>query len=216
MLLLLLLLLLLISAQGAASSMGSRLNQLVGITGTNGAGKGAIVEYLTERHGFRHFSVRGYLTEKLASQNLEATRENLITLANKLRAENSPSYIIEQLLEQAVAESNNGQGCIIESVRTLGEVQALKAAGQFTLLAVDADQRVRYDRVVKRKSATDMISFETFVEQESREMDNGDDPTKQNLSGCIRAADHVLKNDRDLAALYAELDKILSLQTNSN
>ena len=141
----------------------------------------------------------------------------MITLANKLRAENSPSYIIEQLLEQAVAESNSGQGCIIESVRTLGEVQALKAAGQFTLLAVDADQRVRYDRVVKRKSATDMISFETFVEQESiREMDNGDDPTKQNLSGCIRAADHVLKNDRDLTALYAELDKVLSLQTNSN
>jgi len=34
---------------------------VIGITGTIGAGKGTVVDYLTGKKGFSHFSVRGYL-----------------------------------------------------------------------------------------------------------------------------------------------------------
>ena len=35
----------------------------IGITGTLGAGKGTIVDYLIEKRGFVHYSVRAFITE---------------------------------------------------------------------------------------------------------------------------------------------------------
>ena len=76
----------------------------------------------------------------------------MATVANGLRAEHSPSYIVEQLLTQAKKQPRN---TIIESIRTPGEVAALRTLGgsTFCLLSVDADAKLRYSRVVERKSA---------------------------------------------------------------
>ena len=38
---------------------------LIGITGTLGAGKGTVVDFLIENYGFKHYSVRGFLTEEI-------------------------------------------------------------------------------------------------------------------------------------------------------
>jgi len=37
---------------------------IIGITGTLGAGKGTVVEYLQEK-GFRHYSARGFITKEV-------------------------------------------------------------------------------------------------------------------------------------------------------
>eukprot|EP01052_Picozoa_sp_SAG31_P034367 SAG31_NODE_4007_length_3670_cov_1.628955_6_plen_99_part_00 len=59
-----------------------------------------------------------------------------------------------------------GSDAIIESVRTEGEVTALRGTGKpFVLLAVDADQKTRYERVTGRGSSTDGVSFEKFCKQ---------------------------------------------------
>ncbi|MCS6935935.1 MAG: AAA family ATPase, partial [Chitinophagales bacterium] len=111
---------------------------IIGITGTLGAGKGTIVEYLTRKHGFAHYSVRGYLVQKLREQGREVNRDTMVAMANELREKNSPSFIAEELLREARA---SGRNCVIESIRTVGEVEALRAAGDFVLFAVDADPR---------------------------------------------------------------------------
>lgn len=38
---------------------------VIGITGTLGAGKGTIVDYLVDSKGFAHYSVRAYLIEEI-------------------------------------------------------------------------------------------------------------------------------------------------------
>ena len=47
----------------------------------------------------------------------------MVIVANELRATHTPSYIVEQLYYQAL---QTGTNCIIESIRTPGEVEALK------------------------------------------------------------------------------------------
>ena len=110
--------------------------KIIGITGTLGAGKGTIVDYLTTHHGFIHFSVRGYLINIIKSQGKEVNRDSLTFTANELRALNSPSFIAEELYKEAI---QSGTNCIIESIRTVGEVTALKAKGNFNLFSVDTD-----------------------------------------------------------------------------
>jgi hypothetical protein len=61
-----------------------------------------------------------------------------------------------------------------------------------------------------RNSETDRISFKTFIENEEREMQSND-PAKQNIGKCIELADYMLYNNSNVAGLYAQLEKILTL-----
>lgn len=178
---------------------------IIGITGTLGAGKGTIVDYLVREKGFVHFSVRGFITEEIERRGLPLNRDSMVEVANGLRAAHSPSYITDQLYEQALL---TGKNCVIESIRTPGEIQSLNAKGNFILFAVDADPTLRYDRIVMRNSETDRISFATFIENEEREMQS-DDPNKQNLGKCIEQADQIFYNNSSVVDLYNRLEKSL-------
>ena len=177
----------------------------IGITGTLGAGKGTIVDYLQKAKGFAHYSVRAFLIDEIKRRGLEVNRDSMTLVGNDLRAQHSPSWIVEQLYHQAQA---SGCNCIIESVRTPGEVNALRSKPNFYLFAVDADTRVRYERAVLRGSETDHIDYETFVANEQREMDN-DDPNKQNLRYCIDQADYRFDNNGSIEALNAQVEEAL-------
>ena len=141
--------------------------QIIGITGTLGAGKGTIVDYLVNEKGFNHFSVRQYLIGEMEKRGLTNNRDNMVLTANNLRAHNSPSYIIEELYKQAKKKGGNA---IIESIRTPGEIDFLKEQGYFLLLAIDADPKIRFKRIKGRQSSTDDIDFETFISDEKREL----------------------------------------------
>ena len=179
--------------------------KIIGITGTLGAGKGTIVEYLTSKHGFAHFSVRAYLIKVINAQGKEVNRDTMVQTANQLRADNGPSYIAEELLKEA---QESGVNCIIESIRTVGEVSALKSKGNFYLFSVDTDRKIRYERILLRGSETDLVSYEIFSENENREM-TSNDPNKQNLSACMKLADYHFTNNSSFEDLYQQVDKII-------
>ena len=178
---------------------------VIGITGTLGAGKGTIVEYLAEKEGFVHFSVRAFLLDEIRRRGLPENRDSMFVLANELRALYGPSYVTDQLFERAVAE---GRDCVIESIRTPGEIDSLRNKGRFILLAVDAHPLIRYNRIKERRSETDQVTFSTFEENEKREMDT-DDPNRQNLKKCISMADFVFQNNGTREDLILKVRKII-------
>lgn len=179
--------------------------RIIGITGTLGAGKGTVVEYLKEKYGFVHFSVRDFLKEEVLRRGMELNRDSLTSVANELRAAHSPSYVTDCLYELAAAQPHDA---VIESIRTPGEIDSLQAKSSFQLWAVDADPALRYKRAVLRNSETDHVSYETFLANEQREMTSSD-PNKQNLSICISRADVVLQNNGDRESLYRTVDRIM-------
>ncbi|MEI6173111.1 MAG: AAA family ATPase [Bacteroidota bacterium] len=179
---------------------------IIGITGTLGAGKGTVVEYLEKHKGFDHYSVRAFLLKEIHLRGMAENRDSMVVVANELRSKHGPSYVTDQLFFDA---AQVGKNCIIESIRTPGEIDSLRKKGQFFLFAVDADPGLRYERIVQRSSETDKISFDTFIENETREM-NATDPNKQNLRACISRADFVLNNDGSREDLFLQVEKILS------
>ena len=178
--------------------------QIIGITGTLGAGKGTIVEYLIQK-GFRHFSVRSFIADEISRRGMQLNRDTLTLVANDLRKSHSSSYIVDRLYDQALGY---GVDSIIESIRTPGEIESLRQKGSFILFAVDADPETRYERIRRRKSATDHISFSEFRQNELREM-TSEDPDKQNLSACIRMADYVFLNNGTTEELFREVQDVL-------
>ncbi len=177
---------------------------IIGITGTLSAGKGTVVEFLKER-GFEHYSVREFLIEEILRRGLEVNRDNMVAVANDLRAKFGGAYIVEKLYKRALGR---GKDVVIESVRCVGEVDALSGKDGFVLWAVDADVETRYARIVERKSSTDSVSFQDFVRQEELEMSSSD-LLKQNLKACIDMADVCFRNDWTKMELRGKVEKAL-------
>jgi dephospho-CoA kinase len=178
---------------------------IVGITGLIGAGKGTVVEYLVEKGKFKHFSASGFITEEIVRRNLPVDRDSMILVGNDLRQKFGAGYVVEELLKRAEGEKR----AVIESIRTLGEVEKIRKNNGI-LLAVDADQKIRYERNIKRNSNKDKVSFEKFMEQEKRELDSTD-PNKQNLQACVRVADYVIENNRTIEELNQKVKEILKI-----
>lgn len=180
---------------------------IIGITGTLGAGKGTVVEYLVNNKGFEHFSARGLLIEELEKRGLEKVRDNMVIVANELREKFGSSYVADELFKRALVK---GKDAVIESLRTVGEIESLRDKGKFVLLAVDADSKLRYERVLSRMSSTDNVSFEKFLADEQLEMESTD-LNKQNLKKCIEMADFVLENNRTIDDLNKKIEEILEI-----
>lgn len=171
---------------------------IIGIAGSFGAGKGAVVEYLVTKKGFTHYSASKFITEEIVRRGMPVDRDSMIVVANDLRAKNGPSYIIESLYAEAQAAGGNA---VIESLRAVAEVRKIKELGG-RVIGVDARPELRYERSVKRGTLKDNVSYEKWLEQERQET-NPDDPTKQDIFGALKEADIVIENN----GTFQDLDK---------
>ena len=177
---------------------------IIGITGTFGAGKGAVVDYLVTRKGFRHYSVSGYLTEEIIKRKMEVNRDSMRIVANDLRTKFGSDYITKVLFDKAKKDGNN---TVIESIRNPKEAEFIKSRGGI-MFAVDADQKLRYERVATRGSSKDSVSFDEFKNQEEKESQSSD-PNAQNLPKCILLSDYKFDNNGSIENLYEQVEKVI-------
>jgi dephospho-CoA kinase len=177
---------------------------IIGITATLSAGKGTVASYLVEKHGFKHYSMSGFIAEEILRRGLPVNRDTLTEVGNDLRKTYGPAYINDQLLARAARE---GGDVVIEALRAVGEVENMKKHGAI-IWAVDADIKTRYERATKRKSEKDSVSFEKFVADEERESHNGEQ-WNMNLPKCRDKADVLLRNDGTPEELFVQVEEAL-------
>ena len=128
----------------------------------------------------------------------------MIQVGNELRKEHSPQYIIEELYNISIKTNKD---CVIESIRCPGEIEFLRQFSSVYIFGIDANIKNRYERVIRRNSSTDHVSFEKFEEQEAKEL-SCEDPFKQNLSKCIFMANYTFQNDGSIEDLYFRIDEV--------
>lgn len=178
---------------------------ILGITGSFGAGKGAVVEYLVAQRGFRHYSASGFITEEIELRGLPINRDSMTIVANDLRKAHGPSHVIDSLYTRAKV---NGGNAVIESLRAVAEVRRIKELGGF-VLGINAAPELRYERAFARGSEKDHVTFEKWREQEQAES-NPDDPAKQNIFGALQESTVIVDNNGSLEELHEKIDQILS------
>lgn len=179
---------------------------IIWITGTNGAGKNTIADYLVKKW-FIHFGTRDILIPEIQSRNMEVTRDNMRIVANDLREKYGPDILAKRLCKLAEQSWKNAA---IESFRTLWEIKELKKYPNAFLRGINADQKTRYQRIQERKDKdSDDVSFEEFSLEEDREYNNID-PTKANLKKCFEIADIKFYNNWEISDLYNKIENILN------
>ena len=67
---------------------------VIGITGTAGSGKGTVAQYLVDKYGFKHFSVRDFLIEEIKKRGMEINRDSMIIVADDFRKNYGSGYLL--------------------------------------------------------------------------------------------------------------------------
>lgn len=178
---------------------------IIGLTGSYGAGKDTVANYLVER-GFAYHSLSDLLRDELRARGQEITRENLIAIGNEIREKFGAGELARRTLK--IIEKNQEKDSLVVSIRNPREVEVLRLRKDFQLWFVDAPNRIRYERTVRRSRSDDFQSYEEFVEKERQE--NSTDPNAQQLTKVAAMADATIDNDADFQSLYANIDKLLS------
>ncbi len=179
---------------------------ILGITGTDGAGKGTVVEYLVTHKGFIHHSVSGYITREVERQGLPVSRNQLRLTGNELREKNGDDVLVQTAITEI--QLYHEENSIIESIRAVAEAQTLKKH-QGILLAVDADIHVRYTRVQGRRMEKDQVSFEEFVRHEELEK-NDPNPHGMQKAKVMEMADYTIFNNETREVLHQQVDEFLT------
>jgi dephospho-CoA kinase len=177
---------------------------LIGITGTDGSGKGTVVDYLISEKGFTHYSARAIYLEEIDRRGIEQSRANMRIVANDLRAEHGDDFLITYYLKKIKEEGT--ENAIIESIRAHSEAVTLKNSGGI-LIAVDADQKLRFERVQERRSESDRVSFEEFVAHEAIEL-NDPDPHGMQKQKVIDMADYTILNNGTFEEFHAQIEAV--------
>ncbi len=175
---------------------------LVGLTGRNASGKTTIVQWFAGR-GVRTVSCSDSIRAWLAEQGIEESREALIEGGRELRRRGGSGILAEMLLEAL-----GGGDAVIDSIRTPGEVEALRARDDFILIEVTAGADSRWARSQGRARPGDPADRATFVAQEESE-EVASDEAGQALVATAEMADLILNNEGTVEGLHEDLENLL-------
>lgn len=176
---------------------------IIGLTGKNGSGKGEVARILTDA-GFIYYSLSDVLREELKKRGETVTRQSLTVFANQLRQKQGAGCL-GRIVSRKLEDDKN---YAVDSIRNPAEVEELKEKPQFYLLAVDADPKLRFQRISERKREKDPATYEAFVAQEAKES-AGEKPTDQQINLTMEMADARIENEGSLDDLKVKVLQIV-------
>lgn len=179
---------------------------VLGITGTRGAGKDTVANYLKRKYGFRVLTyTKDVLGPILKKRGKQIARENLIRLALKLRKEKG-----KDVLTRMISKKVGREGFwAISGIRYPEEDRHFRRffGRNYRLLNVHCLLEKRYRRVKRRGTKGEArMSLEEFKKIERRE-------TEKKIRETVKLADFLVDNNGSRKDLYKAIDG-LALKVN--
>ena len=168
------------------------------------SGKGTVAEYLKEK-GFEGYVFSDVIKEEARNRGLELTRKNLQKVGDLLRIEsNNEGVLAKKLLEKIKTDK-----AFVDGARNADEILELRKRDDFKLIAVDASQKIRYERLKTRNRPGDPETFGEF--KKSDDLENKKLGGGQEINKCMDLADYKIDNNGTQKKLLEKVDKILLL-----
>ena len=168
--------------------------KIIGLAGTNGSGKDTIAELLRDEYGWLFADATAMFVEELTKRGLPTDRLHKSELSAEWRREYGMAAIVDRAVK--MFEAGDYKGLIGGAV-----------------IWVDADSRVRYDRITSnnRGRIEDNKTFEEFQADQAREMTPTGDGATLNIAAVKERADISLENNSsDIEAFRTYAKKALA------
>jgi cytidylate kinase len=175
--------------------------KIVGISGTNGAGKDSVGHTLALKHKFLFVSITDLLREEAKRREIPIERENLRMISAEWRRQYGLGVLVDRAYDLFKELEAEYSGLAISSLRNPAEADRVHELGG-VVVWVDANPRTRYERIQKNleergRSAEDMKTYEQFLLEEQMEMHipPGGDAANLDMTAVKQRADILLLND---------------------
>ncbi|HDP99342.1 MAG TPA: hypothetical protein ENN22_09190 [bacterium] len=175
---------------------------IIGLTGSNAAGKSTVVDFLVSQN-FEAHSLSDIIRDELRQRQLPASRENLIQAGNELRTKFGASVLADRVKNKI--QSDNA---VIDSIRNTEEVRSLRQLNNFFLVSVDAPVELRFRWAKTRGRVENASTLEQFIALENRE--KSATTTAQNIAACMAKADYQLINNNSIDELHNQVRKMVA------
>ncbi len=179
---------------------------IIGLTGTLSSGKGTIAEFLKKK-GFGYLSLSDELREEARRRKIELTRQNLQNLGNQLREAQGPGVLAKLVLEKI--NNYNLMDSVVDGIRNPAEIKELRQLPHFFLVAVDAPEKTRFERMKSRNRENDPKTFEEFRKVDARDKGKGEKASGQQVAKCFKLASVLIRNDKTVHELNSKSEQLL-------
>lgn len=190
--------------------------KIIGLSGTNGSGKDTVGHMLAEREGFLFVSLTEMLRAEAKKRGQSVEREVLRTISAQWRREHGLGILVKKAVEYYEAQIKTYKGLVVASLRNPGEADTVHEYGG-QVIWVDADQKIRYDRIQVHKDERDRAeednkTDEQFAAEEAIEMTSSGDVATLNMQAVKEKSDQILLNEgNDIKAFKDYANKSIKL-----
>lgn len=176
---------------------------IIGLVGSLATGKESTKQYLVEKYNAKDCRFSSILRDVLSRLTIPNSRENLQKVSTVLRANFG-----EDLLAKAIAEDASKLDAdivVIDGVRRFTDIEHLKDLPNFILVKIDADPKIRYERMKLRNenSGDDKKTFEEFLKDHESEAD-------RQIPEVMKSAKYEIDNSGSFEELHKQIDDIIT------
>jgi len=171
-------------------------------TGLPASGKGTAAKYLVEKYQAKSFRFSTIMRDLLDRLYLPQSRENMSHISKVLRQNFSEDLFAKVMAEDASRVQTSI--VVVDGARRLADVEYLGKLPGFKLVSLEADMRIRYERLTKRGENPDDANktWEEFQEDHNLE-------TELSIPALMAKADVVINNDGSIEDFYKQLDNLV-------
>ncbi|MFA5022109.1 MAG: AAA family ATPase [Patescibacteria group bacterium] len=176
---------------------------ILGFVGPIASGKGTACKYLAEKHGAKIFRFSSMLRDVLDRFYIEQSRENMQTVSSVLR-QTFGDDLMAKTIANDVSKTET-EIVAVDGVRREPDIKYLKQIPGFYLVNIDADQKIRWQRITSRGENSDDTkkTLEQFQQDEQRE-------AEQQIKAVAKSANFIIDNNGTTQELYKQIETILN------
>src|SRR3989344_693014 len=176
---------------------------ILGLVGPLASGKDTVKKYLESKYKAENCRFSTILRDVLNRIEVLVERENLQQLSTILR-QNFGEDVLAKVIAGDVTKMK-GDIVVVNGVRRMADIKYLNELPNFYLTTVDADPKIRYERLVKRNEnvGDDRKTYKQFLKDHEAEAD-------REVPIAIKHAKYKINNDSSLADLYKQIDDLVA------
>lgn len=171
-------------------------------TGLLACGKGTAAKYFVDKYQASSFRFSTMLRDMLKRVYLPDSRDNMQKLSQFIRETYSQDIMSKTIAQDASTAPS--PLVVIEGARRLTDIEYLKELPGFTLVAIEVDAKIRYQRLVARNENPGDAdkTFEQFSLDEKAEAES-------QIPALMQQATVTVDNNGTLKEFYEQLDSLI-------
>ena len=176
---------------------------IFGLVGPLAGGKDTVKKYLADKYKAENCRFSTILRDILKRIDVPIEREKLQQLSTILR-QNFGEDVLAKVIATDVTNMKSDI-VVVDGVRRMADIKYLTELPNFFLTVIDADLKIRYERMLKRNEnvGDDKKTYEQFLKDHEAEAD-------KETPIVMKKAKYKLNNDGSLEDLYRQVDELVA------